>query len=107
MTTDSRNYTGQGAVGAVLQPGFNAAGVPKTTGPNVAGADVPPNETLPDYEVTAQVQGLARNPTATVGPTNLACSSNGTVTADAAYLAAVDALAARGASFQQGVVLLP
>lgn len=71
MTNDSKNYSGPGAVGAVPLPGRNAAGMPQTPGPGAAGADGPPNCTLPPYGVVAVIIGLGSNATAHAGPTCL------------------------------------
>lgn len=107
MTYDSKNYTGQGAVGAVPNPGRNAAGQPPTTGSNVAGADNPPVQTLTGPELTGYLMGLERNPSANVGPTDLYDTSNGTVTISSDYIIAYAKLETRNVVVVEPVVVLP
>ena len=107
MTYDSKNYSGPGAVGAVPNPGRNAIGQPKTTGPHAAGADSPPIQTLSGPELTAYMVELEKNPTATAGVTNLSDTSNGTVTLTSDYLIAYAKLEIRDAVVIEPVVVLP
>jgi hypothetical protein len=110
MTTDSKNYSGPGAAGAVPLPGRNAAGVPQTPGPGAAGADNPPNCTLPYEHVNALIVALAANSTAKSGPTNLdygddaTYGANGSITLNTATYAAYNALGVQGAVVSYGTV---
>jgi hypothetical protein len=93
MTSDSKNYSGPGAVGAVPLPGRNAIGMPQTPGQGAAGVDGPPNSTLPPFGVAAVILGLGSNATAAVGPTCLDYGSGATFGANGSlYLPGQDIL---------------
>ena len=107
MTYDSKNYSGPGAVGAMPNPGRNAAGQPQTTGPHAAGADSPPIQTLTGRDLTGYLVGLERNPSANVGPVNLSDTSNGTVIISYDYIVAWAKLDQRNVVIVEPVVSLP
>lgn len=105
MTNDSKNYSGPGAVGAVPLPGRNAIGEPQTPGPGAAGADTPPNCTLPPYNVVAVIIGLGSNSTAHSGPTCLNYGSGVTYGANGSVALYGEALNAFNSLAQRQVVV--
>jgi len=107
MTNDSKNYSGPGAVGAVPFSGRNSAGMQQTPGPGAAGADSPPNETLSPEGVIAYIIGLGSNASATVGPTNLACTGNGSITATGDVYKAYNSLGQRNVVVSYGTIGWP
>lgn len=82
-------------------------GMPQTPGAGAAGADSPPNETLPPEGVIAYIIGLGSNASATVGPTNLACTGNGSITATTDVYKAYLSLEKRDAVVSYGTIGWP